>query len=53
MTPHVAVLVEGQTEETFVRRVLQPHIGWSVYLTPIVVHTSRAADGTAQRGGGS
>ncbi|MFT4216646.1 MAG: DUF4276 family protein [Micropruina sp.] len=52
MTAVVAVLVEGPTEEAFVNRVLQPHLGHSTYLTPIVVHTSRAADGTARRGGG-
>jgi hypothetical protein len=49
----VAILVEGQTEEAFVTQVLQPHLGYeNAYLTPIVVHTSRAADGTAFRGGG-
>lgn len=53
MTARIVLLVEGQTEEAFVSRVLQPHIGYSsAYLTPIVVHTSRAADGTAHRGGG-
>lgn len=54
MIPQIVLLVEGQTEEAFVNRVLQPHIGVSnAYLTPIVVHTSRAADGSASRGGGS
>lgn len=53
MTANIALLVEGQTEEAFVQRVLQPYVGWeNAYLTPIVVHTSRAADGTAFRGGG-
>ena len=53
MTAQVVLLVEGQTEEAFVKRVLQPHIGFdAAYLTPIVVHTSRAADGSAFRGGG-
>ncbi|GAA4265202.1 DUF4276 family protein [Frondihabitans peucedani] len=54
MTPQIAILVEGQTEEAFVKLVLQPFIGFDVaYLTPIVVHTSRTANGTAFRGGGS
>lgn len=54
MTRRVAILVEGQTEEAFVQRVLQPHIGFDhAFLTPIVVHTSRAADGRAFRGGGN
>ncbi|WP_282837716.1 DUF4276 family protein [Microbacterium flavum] len=53
MTAQIVMLVEGPTEEAFVSRVLQPYIGYaSAYLTPIVVHTSRAADGTAFRGGG-
>ena len=54
MTRLVALVVEGQTEEAFVTRVLQPHIGFdAATLMPIVVHTSRAANGTAFRGGGS
>ncbi|MGW9630235.1 DUF4276 family protein [Agromyces sp. NPDC055520] len=53
MNRPIAILVEGQTEEAFVNQILQPHLGDSAWLTPIVVHTSRAADGTARRGGGS
>lgn len=52
MTARIVLLVEGQTEEAFVNRVLQPYMGSIAYLTPIVVHTSRAADGSAYRGGG-
>ncbi|MFD7869080.1 DUF4276 family protein [Microbacterium sp. NPDC059771] len=53
MTKRVALLVEGQTEEAFVARVLQPYIGFeTATLTPIVVHTSRTANGTTFRGGG-
>lgn len=53
MSRQVAILVEGQTEEAFVKRVLQPLVGCSnADLTPIVVHTSRAASGAARRGGG-
>lgn len=37
----VYLLVEGQTEETFVRELLQPHYArMSLYLTPIIVSTS-------------
>ncbi|TWD69872.1 uncharacterized protein DUF4276 [Rathayibacter rathayi] len=54
MTKRVVIVVEGQTEEAFVNEVLQPHLGYdAVSLTPIVVHTSRSADGHAHRGGGS
>lgn len=35
------LLVEGQTEETFVRELLQPHYArMGLYLTPIIVSTS-------------
>jgi len=37
----VKLLVEGQTEETFVREVLQPHFArMALYLTPILARTS-------------
>lgn len=37
----VYLLVEGQTEETFVRELLQPHYArLGLYLTPIIVSTS-------------
>ncbi|GAB3706516.1 DUF4276 family protein [Mariniluteicoccus flavus] len=52
MTRHVAILVEGQTEEAFISRVLAPHLGQAVWLTPIIVHTKRTAGG-AHRGGGT
>ncbi len=47
------VLVEGQTEETFIRDVLSPYLAEkSVYLTPVLVKT-RLAKGskTAAKGG--
>ncbi|QKS14105.1 DUF4276 family protein [Curtobacterium sp. Csp1] len=50
----MAVVVEGQTEEAFVNVVLQPLASQrGMHLTPIVVHTSRSADGRAHRGGGN
>ncbi|WJX99712.1 DUF4276 family protein [Curtobacterium sp. 458] len=53
MVDQIALVVEGQTEEAFVNLVMRPLAARSgVFLTPIVVHTSRAADGQARRGGG-
>ncbi len=46
------ILVEGQTEETFVREVLAPHFqDRGLYLTPIVVVTKRAKSGPFFKGG--
>ena len=43
-------LVEGQTEETFVRDVLAPHLAQrSVYLNPVIIKTGRG--GGSGRGG--
>lgn len=47
-----AILVEGQTEEGFVNRVLRPHLAdLDVWLTPIIVQTKRMASGQKYRGG--
>lgn len=48
------IVVEGQTEEGLVRRVLAPHLeGFSVWAVPIIVTTSRArGTGAKHRGGG-
>lgn len=46
----IAIVVEGQTEEQFVSRVLQPFVGHGTVLQPIVGHTKRTARGT-HRGG--
>lgn len=47
------VLVEGPTEEQFVRHVLAPHLEWYGVLTiPIVVETSRDRHGKKRKGGG-
>ena len=54
----IAVLVEGQTEEQFVDRVLQPYLNPTsdvdgVWLQPIVVTTSRTPAGNKVHGGGA
>jgi hypothetical protein len=47
------VLVEGQTEEEFVKATLKPHLaGWSIWVYPVIVETSRDARGRKRRGGG-
>ena len=53
----VAILVEGQTEEQFVDRVLQPYLNpdgdpAGFWLQPIIVTTSRTPAGLKFRGGG-
>jgi hypothetical protein len=48
----VLILVEGQTEETFVRDVLAPHLlGWNVALTPKILVTKRVKSGGHFKGG--
>lgn len=48
----VLVLVEGQTEETFVRDVLAPHLASrSIAATPVILKTKRVKSGGAFRGG--
>lgn len=45
-------LVEGQTEETFIKRVLGPHLaGLDIHLKPILASTKRAKDGRKFKGG--
>ena len=46
------VLVEGQTEERFVKDVLSPHLrAVELYITPTILATKRLKDGTKFRGG--
>lgn len=46
------ILVEGQTEEAFVNRVLGPHLArFGVWTTPVLLETSRSPAGV-KRGGG-
>jgi len=48
----VHVLVEGQTEETFIRDVLAPHLASrEVYLTPVLAATKRIKSGLKFKGG--
>lgn len=48
----VHVLVEGQTEETFIRQVVSPSlVQRSVHLTSIILSTKRTKDGRKFRGG--
>jgi hypothetical protein len=43
------VLVEGQTEETFVKRVLGPRLAAvEVFLTPILAATKRVKEGSSE-----
>jgi len=47
------VLVEGQTEQEFVDKVLGPHLhAHSVWVHSLIVETSRDAQGVKRRGGG-
>ena len=48
----VLVLVEGQTEETFVRDILEPHLEFlEIFLTPTLVSTKRVKTGGTFKGG--
>lgn len=48
----VHVLVEGQTEETFIRSLLAPHFASrGVYLTPVLAATKRIKSGQKFKGG--
>lgn len=55
MTPRqIALLVEGQTERAFVDQILAPYLAErGTFVTPVIVTTARAADGTKFAGGGS
>ena len=48
----VHILVEGQTEETFVGEVLAPHLlGLGIFLRPIIASTKRVKSGIKFKGG--
>lgn len=48
----VQILVEGQTEETFVNEVLMPHFAdQNIYLQAVLVTTKRVKNGPNMRGG--
>ncbi len=47
------ILVEGQTEDEFVKHTLAPHLGErNVWVSTMIVETSRDARGRKRRGGG-
>jgi len=53
MLRQIAIVVEGQTESAFVSEILAPYLqSMDVYVTPVIVKTSRLADGTTFKGGG-
>lgn len=53
MSIRLGISVEGQTEERFVKVLLAPHLStFDVHVTPVIVATSRSADGTKAKGGG-
>lgn len=45
------ILVEGQSEEQFVKQVLAPYLAPEVIAIPVILKTRRDADGTTYRGG--
>lgn len=48
----IFILVEGQTEETFVKQILAPHLEVTEkFVIPILVNTKRVVDGPNYRGG--
>jgi hypothetical protein len=48
----VLVLVEGQTEEGFIKRVLSPYLAQKeIYLTPTIIKTKREVRGPDHKGG--
>lgn len=52
MIKRVLILVEGQTEEQFVKTVLAPHLlQQDIYLTPTILTIKRVKDGSDFKGG--
>lgn len=50
--PKVLILVEGQTEETFVKRILFPHLSnLDVFMVPTILTTKRIKSGLNFKGG--
>ena len=48
----VAISVEGQTEREFVKKTLLPHLEqYNLFITPIIVTTSKDRCGTKHKGG--
>ncbi len=52
MSKKILVLVEGQTEEGFVKRVLMPYFNpKNIFLTPTIIKTKREVRGPDHKGG--
>ncbi len=50
--PKVLILAEGQTEETFVKRILYPHLSSrDVFVVPTILATKRIKSGPSFKGG--
>jgi hypothetical protein len=48
----VLILVEGQTEEKFIKELLVPYFeNKSIYIVPIIISTSRRKSGSKYKGG--
>ncbi|MDX2077290.1 MAG: DUF4276 family protein [bacterium] len=48
----INILVEGQTEETFINDVIAPHLQqYQLHITPIILMTKRTKSGQKYRGG--
>jgi hypothetical protein len=47
----VLIYVEGQTEETFVNKILAPHFENRLYLKPVIAKTKRTKAGRTFKGG--
>ncbi|MEW6087786.1 MAG: DUF4276 family protein [bacterium] len=47
----IHILVEGQTEETFVKRVFLPYFGNKLYCNPVIARTKKVKSGLIFKGG--
>lgn len=48
----IHILVEGQTEETFIKSLVQSHLySFNIFLNPIIITTKKAKSGKKFRGG--
>ena len=48
----VLILVEGQTEERFIKQVLMPYLQLKgVFITPVIIKSKRTKQGTSFKGG--
>jgi hypothetical protein len=48
----VHILVEGQTEETFIKSLVQPHLySFNIFLNPVIIATKKVKSGKKFKGG--